>query len=71
MRLQVVSAEDAILSKLEWAKVSGSERQFRDAVGVGLVQRSALDREYLSRWACELGVEGLLARLWQEVETLA
>jgi len=71
MRLQVVSAEDAILSKLEWAKESGSERQFRDAVGVGLIQRSALDRGYLSRWARELGVEGLLARLWQEVERLA
>jgi hypothetical protein len=51
----IVAPEDAILSKLEWARKSGdSERQLRDAAGV-LELNASLDREYISRWATELG----------------
>jgi len=71
MRLYIVSAEDGILSKLEWAKKNDSERQFRDAVGIGLAQASALDRDYLATWATELGVQDLLARLLAEVDGLS
>jgi hypothetical protein len=57
----IVSPEDAILSKLEWAKRSGdSERQMRDAAGV-LDINPALDRSYIERWAADLGV----LDLWQ------
>ncbi len=52
----VASAEDTILSKLEWSKASGSERQVRDVVAILQVQRSTLDFPYLERWAAELGV---------------
>jgi hypothetical protein len=52
----IVTPEDAILSKLEWAMRSGdSERQMRDAAGV-LEINPALDRAYIERWASELGV---------------
>ncbi len=57
----MVTPEDAILSKLEWAIKSGdSERQLRDAAGV-LEINPALDREYIERWASQLGV----ADLWR------
>jgi hypothetical protein len=63
----VASPEDTILSKLEWSKLSGSERQYRDAIGVAAVQGDKLDRDYLQHWAKELGVEEALARLLREV----
>lgn len=59
----VASAEDVILSKLEWSKLGESERQFRDALGVAIVQWPNLDLLYLDRWGRELGVHDLLDRL--------
>ena len=60
----VASAEDTILSKLEWAEAGGSARQVQDARGVMEVCGAALDVGYLRTWAVELGVaerlEGLL-----------
>lgn len=66
LELVLVSPEDSILSKLEWAEESGSDRQFRDALGVVLVQHELLDTDYLHRWADELGVGDLLGRLLDE-----
>jgi hypothetical protein len=56
----LVSREDLILSKLVWAKESESELQQRDARNL---LSDTVDREYLSRWAAELGISGLLERL--------
>lgn len=52
----VASAEDTILSKLEWSHRSGSERQMHDVVAVIQVQRQHLDLDYLEHWATELGI---------------
>lgn len=61
--VSVVSAEDAVLSKLEWARAAGdSERQLADAAGIVAVNR-ALDRTYIEHWAAELGVLDLWRRL--------
>jgi hypothetical protein len=60
----VASAEDTILTKLEWSQLSGgSERQLADARGVLQVAGNALDRDYVERWARALGVEELWRRL--------
>lgn len=60
----LASPEDTILSKLEWArKAGGSEKQLADAAGIVAVQGDALDREYVQRWAEELGVFDLWQRL--------
>lgn len=56
----IASAEDCILSKLEWAKDSGSERQIRDVRSLVSVQGDVLDFDYLQRWALDLGVDELL-----------
>ena len=56
----VASAEDTILSKLEWSAKSGSERQLRDVVSVIQIQRATLDFDYLQHWATELGIADLL-----------
>lgn len=56
----VASAEDVLLTKLEWSLASGSSRQIEDARGIVAVQGDRLDVEYLRRWAVELGVAELL-----------
>lgn len=62
--LYVATAEDVVLSKLEWYRASGevSDRQWLDLLGVIKVQGEALDRTYLRTWAARLGLEGLLER---------
>jgi hypothetical protein len=59
----LVSPEDAVLSKLEWARQSGdSERQLRDASGV-LELNPSLDRQYIEHWAAALGIDDLWRRI--------
>jgi len=66
----VASVEDVILSKLEWYELGHrvSERQWTDILGVIQVQRDRLDRDYLTRWAAELGVSELLEQALREAE---
>jgi hypothetical protein len=59
----LTTAEDTILSKLEWAKKGGgSERQLRDVAGIVDVKGAELDRQYIQRWATALGVLDLWLR---------
>lgn len=60
---KVAAPEDVILSKLEWSKLSESERQLRDAATVYRTVRSSLDEAYLDRWAEDLDVVDLLRRV--------
>ena len=52
----MASPEDVILAKLEWAAMSGSERQISDVMGLIAAKRMELDTEYLLKWAQELDV---------------
>jgi hypothetical protein len=52
----VSTAEDVVLAKLEWSKMSESRRQFEDAANVLKKQQESLDFEYLERWATSLGI---------------
>lgn len=60
----VATAEDTLLAKLEWYRLGGeaSDRQWRDVLGVIVVQAGALDLDYLHRMAKELQIEDLLER---------
>lgn len=62
------SAEDTILSKLEWYRLGGevSERQWRDVLGVLKTRAGALDLDYLRKWAKELKVSDLLEQALAE-----
>jgi len=62
------TAEDTILAKLEWSKLSSSERQFNDALNVAKLQRNNLDRTYLEEWGMQLDVLALLEKLFREME---
>jgi hypothetical protein len=56
----IVSKEDLIISKLFWAKDSGSEVQLRD---VRNLTTTGCDTSYIERWTRELE----LFSLWQQV----
>jgi hypothetical protein len=62
--VRVASAEDAILTKLEWFVMGGgsSGRQWNDILGILKRQGVALDPGYLARWADALGVRDQLER---------
>ena len=59
----ISSAEDVILHKLLWNRISPSDRQLGDAAGIVAVQAAALDNDYLRRWAGELHLSDELKRL--------
>ena len=64
--VHVISPEGSILSKLEWARRGGSDRQLRDAAAVLAANRETLDLDYLRRQARELRVDDILGQLLQE-----
>ncbi len=66
-----ITAEDSILRKLEWFRLSdGSERQWRDVLGVLRMQQPAnLDFQYLNYWAKELAILDLLEKAIAEAQS--
>lgn len=56
----IQTPEDTILSKLDWARESRSERQLQDALNVMKRKRETLDLNYLKEWAKQLNVEEML-----------
>ena len=55
----IVSKEDLIISKLDWAKETRSEQQLRD---VRNLLATGYDAEYMERWTQQLGLDVL----WKE-----
>jgi hypothetical protein len=66
IQTQLASAEDTILSKLEWAKAGGSARQLDDVRRILRVRGATIDRAYIERWAQDLDV----AELWRRAREL-
>jgi hypothetical protein len=63
-RVFVASAEDTLISKLEWAEQGGgSELQLRDASGILRLRGAELDLEYIEHWVADLG----LGEVWRAV----
>ncbi len=64
----VSSAEDNVLTKLEWYRLGTevSERQWRDVLGVLKAQSGRLDVAYMRQWAAALEVADLLEKALTE-----
>lgn len=63
-KIFLVSPEDLLLSKLEWARESRSETQLTDVIN--LARSVDLDWSYLGRWASDLDVTALLHEIREE-----
>ena len=57
LQLFLVSAEDILVAKMEWAKAGQSPRQLEDCANIVRVRWNELDRVYIERWVAELGLE--------------
>jgi hypothetical protein len=55
--------EDVIIKKLEYYAAGGSEKHLRDITGVLKISAARVDRDYIARWAAQLG----LTRVWEAV----
>lgn len=64
-QVRLKSPEDLVLRKLEWYRLGGgvSDRQWRDVLGILSAMSGRLDDAYLDRWATDLGLTDLLARV--------
>ena len=62
-KIYFASPEDLILAKLKWWKESGSSRQLEDVESILKISGDKLDKEYLEKWARELGCMGALKKL--------
>lgn len=65
--LFVASAEDVILAKLEWAKLSQSQRQIEDAAGILKVRGDSVDFGYIDKWIYDLDVK----KEWDDARRIA
>ena len=59
----VLSAEDMMINKLLWHKVSDLQKHFNDAKGIYEVQKDKLDLDYLKKWALKLSIYDIYKRL--------
>jgi hypothetical protein len=68
--LFVHSPEDLVLQQLHWYRLGGavSDRQWRDILGILLVQRGRLDLAFLRQLAAEAGLAELVDRVISEAE---
>lgn len=69
-KVWITSAEDIILSKLLWYKMSPVlDRQLQDVLEVYEIQLPDLDTGYLEQWAKQLEVDDLLERIREQAAT--
>jgi len=67
LSLFVASAEDVIVSKLEWSKLAQSQRHVEDVAGILRMRWESLDNSYLEKWIAELRLE----QQWNDARRVA
>lgn len=53
----IASAEDVVISKLEWARLAHSERQIEDVIAILRARGQELDFTYSEKWIGMLGLD--------------
>jgi hypothetical protein len=66
----IATAEDTVLAKLRWFRAGNesSKNQWNDVLGILAVQQD-LDTNYLQTWAEQLGIDDLLRRALDEMQS--
>lgn len=61
------SPESVILSKMLFYKEGKSEKHIRDIIGILKVSRNVIDKDYIKRWAHELGIDEIWNMILEKV----
>ncbi len=61
------SPEDAIIKKMEFYQMGGSEKHLRDIASVLRTSRDQIDIPYIGRWATELGLDEIWTSIQQSL----
>jgi len=62
------SAEDIVVKKMEWHKMGGGERHLRDIAGILKIRGAAVDRDYITDHARQLGVQDIWQAIVEQIE---
>ena len=63
-RICLPSAEDTVITKLDWYRMSDIEKHYSDAVGVARTQAGKLDLMYIDNW-CR---RGMTLDIWERLK---
>ena len=63
LTVQIVSPEDAIISKMRYYYEGGSDKHLRDSAGVLAIQGARIDRDYIAKWSDHFG----LVEIWHAI----
>ena len=55
--LFLATAEDVVISKLEWSNLAKSQRQIEDVAAILRARWTELNHSYLEKWVLELGLK--------------
>ncbi|MGB9721405.1 MAG: hypothetical protein ACPL28_08020 [bacterium] len=58
------TAEDAIISKLEWFKMSDIDKHYFDALGIYRIQKEKLDMQYIDSWCKQKST----LEMWEKIQ---
>ncbi len=64
-KIYLPTAEDAIISKLEWFKMSDIDKHYYDALGIYRIQKGNLDTDYINNWCQKKSI----SKLWKKIQT--
>jgi hypothetical protein len=67
LHLDVASAEDVIIAKLEWSKLAQSQRRLEDVSAILRMRSDSLDLLYLEKWIHDLSLD----TEWEEAQRRA
>ena len=65
--LFAATAEDVVISKLDWARLGSSARQIEDVAGILEEKGTSLDISYIEKWVAELQ----LSEQWKSAKSAA
>ena len=68
LTVQIVSPEDAIISKMRYYKEGGSDKHLRDSAGVPAVQGDRVDRDYIAQWSNNFGLTEIWIAILKRVD---
>ena len=62
--MSLPTAEDVVISKLEWFKISDIDKHYFDALGIYRIQGENLDIEYITRWCSKKSI----IKIWEKIQ---